>query len=284
MPATLPRPPASRLADWDPLADRLDGYRLVAVDPRGHGLSGDGDFDWASACADLAAVTDALDLGTPAVVGMSLGGLVAVEWADRHPDCPAVVNLDGHPTVGAPDQCPGLDPGRAGELIASLHGAFTAMVAALAAPLPASAVTALLDARRAQAEASGIDVATMLAAARRALTVRDGQTWARPGGPMLAQLRTALADADPYPVYARLTVPTLVARASRDLPEQRPYGELTAAYRRHVADRLARVHADNPRVSSVELDASHAMLWERPAQVAGLISDFLARHHSARVA
>jgi pimeloyl-ACP methyl ester carboxylesterase len=46
-----------------------------------------------------------LGLDNPAVVGQSLGGAVAVRWAKRHPECPAVVNLDGN---GIPDTFPGL--------------------------------------------------------------------------------------------------------------------------------------------------------------------------------
>ncbi|TCO58255.1 alpha/beta fold hydrolase [Actinocrispum wychmicini] len=46
-----------------------------------------------------------LGLGNPAVVGLSLGGALAVRWGKRHPECPAVVNLDGH---GFPSGYPGL--------------------------------------------------------------------------------------------------------------------------------------------------------------------------------
>jgi pimeloyl-ACP methyl ester carboxylesterase len=46
-----------------------------------------------------------LGLDNPAVVGQSLGGALAVRWARRHPECPAVVNFDGN---GIPDTCPGL--------------------------------------------------------------------------------------------------------------------------------------------------------------------------------
>ena len=46
-----------------------------------------------------------LGLDNPAVVGQSMGGALAVRWGKRHPECPAVVNLDGH---GFPDTYPGL--------------------------------------------------------------------------------------------------------------------------------------------------------------------------------
>jgi pimeloyl-ACP methyl ester carboxylesterase len=46
-----------------------------------------------------------LGLDNPAVVGQSLGGALAVRWGKRHPQCPAIVNLDGH---GYPSTYPGL--------------------------------------------------------------------------------------------------------------------------------------------------------------------------------
>jgi pimeloyl-ACP methyl ester carboxylesterase len=46
-----------------------------------------------------------LGLDNPAVVGQSMGGSLAVRWGKRHPECPAIVNLDGN---GYPSTYPGL--------------------------------------------------------------------------------------------------------------------------------------------------------------------------------
>lgn len=75
------------LDDWDRL--ELDGRGSVAMDLRGHGLSGEGPWEWERVLDDVEAVVRHLDLGSPAVVGHSLGGMLAVQWALRHPECPA---------------------------------------------------------------------------------------------------------------------------------------------------------------------------------------------------
>jgi pimeloyl-ACP methyl ester carboxylesterase len=72
------------------------GVRVVAADLRGHGRSGAALWSWQDALDDLAAVIAHRELTAPAIVGHSLGGMVAALWATRHPECPLAVNLDGH--------------------------------------------------------------------------------------------------------------------------------------------------------------------------------------------
>src|SRR5437667_2921321 len=81
------------LVDWSIIGPLLSSsHRTVAFDLRGHGQSGDGAWSWAAALADIEAVASELDLDTPALVGHSLGGMLAVMWAKAHPSTPAVVN------------------------------------------------------------------------------------------------------------------------------------------------------------------------------------------------
>lgn len=256
------------LLDWTPLLPYLTGYRLIAVDLPGHGESPDGPWTWPAVCDALDDTLDTLRVTAPAVVGMSLGGLLAAYWADRHPEATAIVNLDGHPTPTDPRQCPDLPDAAAH--IDALRSQFDAMETMLAAPVPVEAMIA--DQRR-QAEALGADPDAAEAAARRRLTVHDGQTYARPTGTVLRELRHTLDTADPYPCYARTAAPTLVAIAADDLPAQREHAALTAAYRRYVTARLAAI--DNPNLRTVTIEASHAMSWERPAEIAKLITDFV---------
>jgi pimeloyl-ACP methyl ester carboxylesterase len=89
----------STAADWAGFA--LPGFTCTAVDLRGHGNGPQGPWTWDAVLDDL----EALELDNPVVMGQSLGGMVAVRWGKRHPDCPAVVNLDGH---GHPSRYPGL--------------------------------------------------------------------------------------------------------------------------------------------------------------------------------
>src|SRR5262249_35221044 len=73
------------LAHMTTLARSLaSGYRVIGVDLRGHGRSGDGPWQWDRVVADLDAVAADLRLGPTAVVGMSLGGMVAALWAASH--------------------------------------------------------------------------------------------------------------------------------------------------------------------------------------------------------
>ncbi|MEV0456544.1 alpha/beta fold hydrolase [Catellatospora methionotrophica] len=74
--------------DWDTVARRLaDRWRVYAVDQRGHGLS-DRTSGYAIdvLVADVAALLDALKLERAAVIGHSLGGVVAYLFAARFPE------------------------------------------------------------------------------------------------------------------------------------------------------------------------------------------------------
>jgi len=91
---------------WDYLALALRAeFRLVALDMRGHGAS-----DWAhdysieSFASDVMAVIDGLAIERPHLVGMSLGGVVACEFALSHPDRTAslvMVDVTSRPAFDA---------------------------------------------------------------------------------------------------------------------------------------------------------------------------------------
>ena len=91
---------------WDYLAIALrSDFRLIALDMRGHGAS-----DWAddysieSYATDLMAVIDGLGIERTRLVGMSLGGTVACEFALRHPDRTeslAMVDVTSRPVFAA---------------------------------------------------------------------------------------------------------------------------------------------------------------------------------------
>jgi pimeloyl-ACP methyl ester carboxylesterase len=74
---------------WDDEGAALASrYRVLALDQRGHGDSDpspDADYTIASLASDLAAFVDALGLQTFAVVALSLGGRVAMQYAGTHP-------------------------------------------------------------------------------------------------------------------------------------------------------------------------------------------------------
>jgi len=78
------------LTQWEPQLDALsDEYTTIAYDVRGHGRTGGSNRETYSMdlfADDLAALIAALDLDTPVVCGLSLGGCIAQVYADRYPD------------------------------------------------------------------------------------------------------------------------------------------------------------------------------------------------------
>jgi 3-oxoadipate enol-lactonase len=75
-------------AGWGPAVGPLQRrFRLVLVDNRGSGRSGSpGPFSVADMAGDALAVLDDAGIGAAHVLGASLGGMIAQEFAVRHPD------------------------------------------------------------------------------------------------------------------------------------------------------------------------------------------------------
>ena len=75
---------------FDRLAARLPGYRVIAVDVRGHGGSSRPrhayDYSWRLLASDVRAVMDELGIERAVVGGLSLGANVALEFAHRYPE------------------------------------------------------------------------------------------------------------------------------------------------------------------------------------------------------
>lgn len=91
---------ASNCRTWEGVASRLHerGHPVAAVDQRGHGRSDKPDvgYDFATMCADLVIVLDAVGFERATVAGQSTGGNIAVELAARRPDLvTGVAGVDG---------------------------------------------------------------------------------------------------------------------------------------------------------------------------------------------
>ncbi|MBE1537996.1 alpha/beta fold hydrolase [Actinomadura algeriensis] len=113
--------------DWRLVVPRLlaTGLRVVTADLRGHGASAPALWAWTDTLDDLAAVIDHRGLDRPAVVGHSLGGIIAALWAARHSECPLAVNLDGHTNPTGPFD---LEPAAARAAEATMRGFLDAEV------------------------------------------------------------------------------------------------------------------------------------------------------------
>src|SRR2546425_6185399 len=73
---------------WDDEAGALAShYRVLALDQRGHGDSdpaANGDYTVAAMAGDLAAFADTLELARLSIVGLSMGGRVAIAFGGQH--------------------------------------------------------------------------------------------------------------------------------------------------------------------------------------------------------
>jgi pimeloyl-ACP methyl ester carboxylesterase len=252
-------------------------HRVITVDLRGHGRSGDGPWTWDAALGDLAAVTVQMELDRPAVVGHSLGGMLAALWGQRHPETPGVVSLDGNPPPTRVEHLPGMEPRTAAAELARLKKIFDQMQAGMGAPIPADRLADLVEVQQMAARDMGANEKVWLEGFRRNLVHENGETSTRPSAEATAQMRELMNELDLSPVYAATTCPELVVLPTRDLPEQEPFAELYAAHRRFLVEQAAAV--GHLRYLSLT-DASHAMVIEQPALLADLISDFLT--NSAR--
>ncbi|MBV9786864.1 MAG: alpha/beta hydrolase, partial [Chloroflexi bacterium] len=100
------------LGDWAMIAPILaTRHRVVALDFRSHGASTPCGATWtvADAVADVRAVVDTLHLDIPWLIGHSIGGMVATQYAAKQGTCRGVVNIDGV-GVSLPPVLPGSDP------------------------------------------------------------------------------------------------------------------------------------------------------------------------------
>ncbi len=92
-------------AHWfdDFAAAAHDRFRLIALDQRGRGASGwapDGRYDTYSYVADIECVANAFQLQRLAIVGHSMGGTNATNYAAGHPDrISALVIVDSAPEL-----------------------------------------------------------------------------------------------------------------------------------------------------------------------------------------
>jgi len=88
---------ASNARWWDLVAPLLAPRRVVAVDLRGHGLSGrpESGYDFDAVAGDVRTLAEALALGPRVAMGHSWGASVALWWAALDEGVRAVVCVDG---------------------------------------------------------------------------------------------------------------------------------------------------------------------------------------------
>ncbi len=202
------------LADWTIIAPILaTGHHVIALDVRGHGRSGDGPWSWDAATADVTAVADHFRMINPALMGHSLGGMIASMWGRDHPQSAGIINLDGHGNP-RPDQYVGLDPKWVADQRAQLETMFKQQMAALDGPLSDAQIVALTEQQKAVAARVGAPEDVFIEGLDRMLETRAGETYLRPSPSGLGgEIYAALDAIDMYAIYREMTCPLLLFNA-----------------------------------------------------------------------
>ena len=234
---------------WDDEARLLaERYRVLALDQRGHGDTDpapDGDYGDDALLGDLVAFADALGLGRLALVALSLGGRVAINFAGCHPDrAERLVVVDIGPEIAPAGRA------RVGTLMATAPERFASLddvVAHMRAHAPLSSEAMLRH--RAQHAVRPLPGGGLTWKYDRALrdAIRHGRI---------------RAPADLWPQWRAIVCPTLLVRGAQsdilsDVTAKRMVDEQPAA-------RLAVVPG-----------AGHTVPGDQPAPFQALLREFL---------
>jgi pimeloyl-ACP methyl ester carboxylesterase len=107
-----------------------------------------------------------------------------------------------------------------------------------------------------------------------ALFTAQQETITRPSREITDALRTAPEFLDALPVFAGVTSPFLLVLATKNLPVPPELIGLMDAHRAGLRRDLPEVCPD---VEVHEIDATHGMVFEQPAEVAAIVNGFIAR-------
>lgn len=253
-PIVLMHGAGTHLLSLETLAPQLLPYRVVAMDQRWSGQSGDSDrYLWSDLAGDVAAVADELGLGNPAVGGHSWGGMIALHYAAARPDVPAVFNLDGHGS-GHPSLYDGMTEDEAAESIQQLQAVEQAAVTLQEGD--ATWREAKLDELRQMALVMRVPEERADDFAARSLLALGEDRWRlHPSPTMFEGLQ---GDQRMFDLYRSLKSPVMVLLAPR-LPPGMPedFTPLLSAYRRGLARAFTELAAEQDNIEVITLDEAH---------------------------
>ncbi|MYS88605.1 MULTISPECIES: alpha/beta fold hydrolase [Streptomyces] len=256
------------LADWDAAATLLTaGHRVLAVDLPGHGRSpGISPWTLPAVVRHLADTLDAHGVPEAVVVGHSLGGIVAVEYARANPNrarARAAVNLDG---FWWGREYPGAH--RVSEVLLASAG-FVAPPGYIEEKVVFSARLGI-PADRAEAAAR--------AAAR---PLPDGRWQTLPERSAALEIQHELEKLGELGVTTwldGLDCPLLLVQAGRrpaPAPGMEWFADFSTRFAQEVSDELAALSRSCPTITVDTIDATHPMNLETPEAVATLVADFV---------
>jgi pimeloyl-ACP methyl ester carboxylesterase len=241
---------------------------VLAVDLPGHGSSPElSPWSIPGVLDHLVATMDAHGMPDAVVVGHSLGGLTAVEFARAYPErTVAAVNLDGF-WWGRPGEYPGSE--RVGAALRTTAGAV--------------APTEYLEQQIAHSAVFGIPARRAEAATRAAARQLPDGRWQ-----VLPERAAALEMYDELDRLGQLGTtawlegierPLLLVQAGKPYPA-RPgrewFDELQASFARSLEADLTALAAARPTVTFARIDAYHPMNLEVPDEVAELVAQYVA--------
>lgn len=97
---------------WNPTIPALAAeFTPIAIDQRGHGASDkpESGYLYDDYITDLDGVLDTLELEHPLIIGHSLGGIVTLWWAAKHPNRAAALVIEDSPLHSGQDYMPAFD-------------------------------------------------------------------------------------------------------------------------------------------------------------------------------
>ena len=234
-------------ATWQPFAASWPRHRIIAVDLIGHGASDapadEPRYTMARCAADLAALLDALDVERAALLGYSMGGRVALQFALTAPERIAALVLES--------ASPGIDD-------AADRTARVAADRALAEDIERGGIEVFVD--RWEALPMWATQAALPDLVRRRLRAQR----LRNSTAGLANSLRGMGAAAQEPVHNRL--------GELRMPVLLMAGEHDAKYRQLAYDMRERI--PDAHINIVE-GAGHAAHLERPAAFAPLVKEFL---------
>ena len=264
--------------DWDEVVRHLgDGMRIAAMDLRGHGASSVvEEWSWDGAVVDVHAAIGELGMDRPVLVGHSLGGMVASEYAARH-DVAGVVNVDGSGQT-LPSTWPGWETADALAKFDELKAKGDAEAESAPDGMTPEDAEDGLQKLRDWAKSAGISEAMLEAGARRGShTGEDGLVRSNPTAKRMNAYMGPIGEFDLFDVYERIGVPILHIVATKEEPnEDASVQEWMNAHRAGMKLDYEKLASDRPDFRLEEMDGSHMLNLELPEEVAASIRRFVA--------
>jgi pimeloyl-ACP methyl ester carboxylesterase len=270
------------LSDLAPIATRLAAWhRVVAMDLRSHGRSEEAPWLWADVLGDVDRVIEASGLDNPALVGHSLGGMIASLYNARGGRCSVVVNIDGY-GLGTAGQYLGVPKDAVHDFQREVERLIRIGQADASQRIASSGLDDVRAAACAAVEA--LDIPAELESATFDRSVRslpDRGFAIRPSSRAVDQLRTALREIDWIKTFRKVSAPFLIynciAEEASPLLCGIPQGKaLMAAYRRGLRRDLDTLSQLSPNVRVLTVHARHMLILTMPDTLAGEIHQFVA--------